>query len=161
MSVGYRNQEVSLRSQFNAVQNANKVDYDAMWKIIQEVAEVPTQYSDDFKNAYSSILASGSGTSQNTIRGLFATATGMRAPQLDSSLYRKVQDTIEAERTKFANAQISLLDIKRQHDQLRLSWPASIFIGGVTPLEAKLVTSTRTEQSFETGRDDNVGVYKK
>jgi hypothetical protein len=160
-NISYRNQEVALRSKFNATQSSNKVNYDAMWKIISGVAEVPQQYSQDFKDAYSSILASGSNTSNNSIRGLFATAAGMKVPELNPSLYAKVQNVIEAERTKFANNQRELLDIKREHDKLCQSFPGSLFLGGVTPLEAKLVTSTRTEKSFDTGVDDDASVFKK
>ena len=160
-SISYRNQEIALRSRFEATQNSNKVNYDAMWKIISGVAEVPQQYSKDFKDAYSSILASGANTSNNSIRGLFATATGMKVPELNPGLYAKVQNVIEAERTKFANNQRELLDIKREHDKLRQSIPASWFIGSTAPLEAKLVTSTRTEKSFDTGVDDDASVFKK
>lgn len=159
--IGVRNTEATLRAQFVAVQNANKVDYDAMWKIISSTAEVPTQYSNDFKDAYSTIIASGQNTDSNSVKSLFAVATGMRPPQLDSSLYRKVQDVIESERTKFANSQKQQLDVKREHDKLRTTFPSSLFVGGVAPLEVKLVTSSKTEKAFETGKDDDVSIYNK
>lgn len=158
-SISLNNREAALRAQFNAKQQASTVDYDAMWKIISQTAQVPKQYSADFKDAYSGIIQSGSGTDSNAVRSLFAVATGMKPPVLDSSLYRKVQDVIESERTKFANTQKSLLDIKREHDSLRTTWPGTMFVH-TTPLEVKLVTSTKTQKAFETGVDDDTNLFK-
>lgn len=158
--ISVRNAEASLRAQFEAVQKANTVDHDAMWKIIAQTAEVPQQYSKDFKDAYTSILSAGGPSSQSAVKNLFAVAAGMKVPQLDSSIYRKVQDVVESERTKFANAQKQLLDVKREHDKLRTTWPGSMFVGSATPLEVKLVTSSRTDKAFETGKDDSVGLFK-
>ena len=158
--VGARNTEAALRATHQAVQKGNTVDYDAMWKIISQTAQVPKQYSEDFKNAYSSILASGGPANQSTVKNLFAVASGMKVPELDSSLYRKVQDVIESERTKFANAQKQLLDIEREHTKLRTTFPSNLFVGDVKPLESKLVTSTKTDKAFETGKDDETDLFK-
>lgn len=159
--IGVRNAEAGLRAQFSAVQKANTVDYDAMWKIISQTAQVPQQYSEDFKSAYTSILSAGGPSNDSAVKNLFAVAAGMRVPQLDASIYRKVQDVVESERTKFANAQKQLLDIKREHDKLRTTFPGYLFVGGATPLEAKLVTSSKTEKAFETGKDDDTKVFAK
>ena len=159
--IGVRNQEATLRANFTAIQTGNKVDYDAMWKIINQTSQVPTQYSKDFTEAYSKILQSSGGTDQNAVRNLFAVATGMKVPQLDSSLYRKVQDVIESQRTKFANAQKSQLAIKAEHDILRTTWPGSLFVGNLPPLVVQVVTSTRTENAFETGKDNDVNLFNK
>jgi hypothetical protein len=159
--VSIRNEEASLRAQFAAVQSANTVDYDAMWKIIGQTAQVPAQYSKDFRDAYTSILSGNGAADNGTVRNLFAVAAGMRPPQLDPSIYRKVQDVIESERTKFANAQKQLLDIKREHDRLRTTFPGSMFVGAAAPLEAKLVTSSRTEKAFDSGKDDDTDLFGK
>lgn len=161
MGIGVRNTEAGLRAQFNAKQEGNKSGYDAMYKIINQTAQVPEQYSQDFKDAYSAVLdaGAGSGTDQNAVRNLFAVATGMRVPQLDSSLYRKVQDVVESQRTLFNRIQLELLDIKREHDTLRTTVPGKWFVGGVEELRAKIVTSTKTERAFETGKDDDVNLF--
>ena len=157
--IGYRNRAAELKQQFVAVEQGNKVDYDAMWKIISQTAQVPSQYSSDFQKAYSAIIASGSGTDKNAVSNLFAVATGMKVPQLDSSLYRKVQDVIESERTKFANAQKQAADIAREYNTLVDTFPGSFFIGDHTHLEVKLVTSDRTEKAFETGKDNETNLF--
>lgn len=157
--IGYRNREASLRATFNNTMTANRVDYDAAWKIIAQTSQVPTKYSEDFQRAYTAIVAAGGNTDQNAVKNLFAVATGMRPPQLDSSLYRKVQDEVDAQRTKFANAQKDALAIKNEHDTLRTTWPGTWFVGSAKPLEMQTVTSTRTDRAFETGKDDQVDLF--
>lgn len=157
--VSYRNRERELRNSFNAIVNSNKVDYDAMWKIIGQVSQVPKEYSKDFKDAYTSMITSQKNADQSSIQNLMVVALGMKPPQLDPSLYRKIQDTVESQRMSFAYAQKQQLDIKREHDNLRTTFPSSMFVGGVSPLEIKLVTSEKTEKSFETGKDDDISLF--
>ena len=157
--IGCRNKEASLRADFNAVMTGNKVDYDAMWKIINQTSQVSEQYSKDFKDTYTAIISSPT-FDANQAKSMFAmVAAGVRAPQLDSALWRKVQDTIESERTKFANSQKSALAIKAEHDTLRTTWPGSLFVGDAKPLEVQLVTSDKTNQAFQSGTDNNVDLY--
>jgi hypothetical protein len=159
--IGYRNEAVRLETRFNALNDSvNKIDYDRMLKTINQVAQVPTQYSEDFKQAYTSILAAGDKTDSNAVRNMFAMATGMKPPQLDSSLYRKVQDVVESERARFAETQRQATDVKREYDTLCSTWPGSLFVHQKT-LTVKLVTSTKTERAFETGKDDDTKLFRK
>lgn len=151
--LGYRNREATLRSQFSAVMAGNKVDYDAMWKIITENFQVAQVERETFANTYEKIVKTNDAQSGQTVPGLLL-AVGLRPPQVDSALYRKVQDEISSQRTKFSNAQKDALDIKREHDTLRTTWPGSMFVGDRAALVVQLVTSTRTEKAFETGKDD-------
>lgn len=155
-----RNLHESNVATFNAIQSSNKVDYDSMWKIISQSAQVPKQYSSDFTKAYSAILH-GTGDTKEAVNSLFVAGIGMKPPQLDSSLYKELQQQIEAQRLKFENAQKNLLDVKREDDKLRTTFPGNLYLGNVAPLEAQLVTSTRTEQSFATGKDDSIQVFEK
>ena len=162
MSISYTNREAELRSLYTNSLYKNEAGYDAMWKIINQTSQVPKQYSQDFKDAYTSMLSAGNGTDgSSAMKNLFAVASGMNPPKLDSSLYRKVQDVIESERTKFLNAQNDVLAIKNEHDILRTTFPGKLFVGNVKPLPKVIVTSTKTNEAFQTGRDDDVELFKK
>lgn len=157
--ISYRNREKTLRANFVGVISSNKADFDAMWKIINQSSQVPEKYSEDFTKAYSTILASGKGTDQNAVKNLFAVATGMKMPQLDPSMYKEVQRVIESGRIRFANDQRMAAAMKAEHDALRTTWPGSMFLGNVKPLDLQLVTSTKTEEAFKTGKDDDTSLY--
>jgi hypothetical protein len=54
-----------------------------------------------------------------------------------------------------------LRDIKLQHDNLRLKFPTKIFVGGKPALDITLVTSTKTEDIFQQGKEDNINISGK
>jgi hypothetical protein len=153
--IGYRNKEATLRASFTAIQGENKADYDAMWKIIKESFNVAETERATFEKAYTSIMNRPANSNDQPLPGMLL-AMGVNPPKIDSGLYKKVQNAIEGQRTNFANDQKQMLDIKREHDTLRTTFPGSIFLGNVKELEIKLVTSTRTENAFSTGKDDEV-----
>lgn len=159
MFITYSNQEVELSTQFSAQQKANTVIYDKVWKTLQQKAGVADQSADAFKNIYSSIMdARYEGKNQ-----ILMNWVQEQNPTFDMSMYKDLSLSIEANRAEFANVQQKLIDIKREHDVLRLKIPSSIFLSlkGVKELQMQLVTSTRTEKAFDTGVDDDVSLFEK
>jgi len=159
MFITYSNQEVELSTQFSAQQKANTVIYDKVWKTLQQKAGVASQSADAFKNIYASIMdARYDGKDQVLMNWIQE-----QNPTFDMSLYKDLSLSIEANRAEFANVQQKLIDIKREHDNLRMKIPSSIFLSlkGVKELQMQIVTSTRTEKAFDTGRDDDVGLFEK
>lgn len=159
MFISYSNQEVDLSTQFSAQQKANAVIYDKVWKTLQQKAGVADQAADKFKEIYANIMdARYDGKDQVLMNWIQE-----QNPSFDMSLYKDLSMSIEAQRAEFANVQQKLIDIKREHDRLRLRIPSSIFlmIKGVKELQMQLVTSSRTEKAFETGVDDDVSLFEK
>lgn len=157
--VSYGNKEVALRTQFEAQQKANTVIYDKVWKVIQQKAGVSDQYADKFKEIYTEIMDARYGSGDGTLMKWIQESN----PQFDAGLYKDLSLAIESNRSEFSRVQQKLIDYKREHDNLRLMVPSSIFLGlkGVKELELKLVTSSKTERAFETGKDDDVELFKK
>ena len=154
MNMSYGNRHASLKAQYSAAIDGMKIDHDTMWKIIQENFEVAETERTTFAEAYEKMIKAGAGQpDQKSVSGMLL-AIGLRPPQADSALYRKVQDAISAERTKFANSQKSARLIKQEHDTLRTTAPGSWFVGDEVAFEEVVITSTRTEEVFKTGKDD-------
>lgn len=153
------NQEVDLRVAVEAKQEANKASFDTVWKILQNKAGVVSQYKDDFKDIWPAL-----------IEGRYKSGGGLmkwvqeRNPNFDSSLYKDLMASVEAERKEFLRDQKQLIDLNREHNQL-CKRPVSGFIlrtfGDATPIEITVVTSSRTEESFESGQDNDVDLFKK
>lgn len=80
-------------------------------------------------------------------------------PDFDAALYRDVANSIESERHRFLEAQRLLLDIKREHDNLRQQFPSSVLVGGRPALEIEIITSSRTTDVYETGSEDDVTIF--
>ena len=159
MYVTTSNTEISLRTQAAAQQTKNEVIYDKVWKVIQQVAGVAMEYKSAFKDIYHDVMAERyQGDSKQA--PLFKWIQEQQ-PNFSPEMYLKVDDAIQAERAEFAMVQARLLDIKREHQNLRKQFPSCIFVGGRTELDIKIVTSTKTEKTFATGKEDDVNLFAK
>jgi hypothetical protein len=153
--IGLSNQEVQLRQQVVAQQQNNQVVFDTTWKIIQQDAQVADQYKDAFAKIYPDLMNARYGKGDGTLMKWIQESN----PNFDTSLYNKVATAIEAQRTNFANEQKKLIDLKREHDTLCMTFPGSIFLGSKQDIKIDVVTSTTTEQAFATHKEDNVKVF--
>lgn len=160
VSISVSNQEVSLRNQVKAQQENLKVVFDATWKVIQQQAEVADQYKDAFAKIYPALMEGRYGDSKKERKTLLSFITESN-PNFDVKLYEKVSTSIEAQRINFANEQKKLLDLKREHDTLRQTFPGSLILSGRPEIELHLVTSTKTDEAFSAGKDDDVKLFKK
>lgn len=157
--VVYNNREVRLRNDITASQNANQVVYDRVWKVIQQQAGVTDKYSEDFRKIYREIMDARNPTGQGTLVKFITEAN----PNFDSSIFRTLMTSIEGNRRDFEMAQRTLLDKKREHDNLLGTFPASLYMAilGRQPINVTLVTSDRTEEAFRSGKDNNLDLFPK
>jgi hypothetical protein len=156
--VGYYNREQSLRNQFQAQEKANEVVFDQVWKTISQQAQVADGYKDAFRSVWAEIVKGTGGQAGQATLAVFVNRIN---PQFDAKLYLKLMNTVEGQRKEFANNQKKLIDLKREHDDLRTRFPSSLFVGGKPELELHLVTSDRTDEAFRTGRDNDTSLTGK
>ena len=159
MGISTSNHEIGLRNQAAAQQKANEVVYDKVWKVIQQIAGVAEQYKASFKDIYHDIMSERyQGDSKQA--PLFKWIQEQQ-PNFSPEMYLKIDDAIQGERAEFAMVQKRLLDIKREHDNLLQQFPSSLFVGGRTHLDIKIVTSTKTDKTFASQKEDDVDLFKK
>jgi hypothetical protein len=157
--VGTINSEARLRNQFEAQEKANEVIFDNVWKTISQQAQVTDAYKDGFKEVWTSIVSQQNEGQRNATMSAFISK--INPGKFSSALFSKLMNTIEAQRKEFTNNQRKLIDIKREHDNLRTTVPGCWIVGGKPELVLKLVTSGRTNDAFESGRDEDTDVFKR
>lgn len=158
--LGFYNQEVTLRTQYEAKIDANKADFDNVWKTISQVAQVPAKYKEDFEGVFTSYMQARQGG--NTGDGKLLAFLTEAVPQFDGQqLYAKVQTVVESKRESWTFRQKELRDIKREHDQLLRTFPGVIYNAflGRGELDVVLVTSSRTDEAFTSGKDEDVNLF--
>lgn len=157
--VQYSNTEIRLRNQIDAQQEANKTVFDQTWKIIQQQAGVASEYKDSFREVYGEIMQE---RYSNKRGGALFSWIHEHNPEFDSSLFAKVMSSIEVQRTQFTAVQKRLIDLKREHDDMLEVFPSSLFlaVAGRQPVNIQIVTSTKTEETFKTGTEDDVDLFK-
>lgn len=147
------NREVRYRNEFSAQIKANETNYDNMWKTLQEKYQI----TDTYKEAVKGVIKE---SAEGRKGGLLFKSIQESVPGLSVDIYKDMMATIEGKRNSFESHQKKLIDIKREHDNLRMTAPSSFILSSVNPLELKLVTSTRTNNAFESGVDNDVGFKK-
>jgi hypothetical protein len=158
VAVGWNNQAIELESSFEAQVKANESTYDKMWKVISKKANVANKYSEDFKSSFSSIMQGRYGESQNRQQAMFNWIKEQN-PSFDASLLKGLSASIEGLHNEFDMAQKRMISIKQSHQNLRKKFPSSLIVGSRDELVLKMVTSTRTDKVFKSGKDDDVSVF--
>lgn len=146
--IHYNNRAVELENRFKPAIQKVQGTFDNVWRIIEGKAHV----SEKYKNGVRELLEA---QQKGREGGSLMKSVQEALPGLDPSLYRDVSNAIESQRTGFLNAEVEVLAIKQEHDNLRMQMPSSFFVSGHPELVYKVITSSRTEKVFETGKDES------
>jgi len=157
--IGVCNNEARLRNQIEAKQKDNTNEYDGMWKKISQVAQV----TDAQKNALKEIFVEHAQARSTGGGGSLMKWVQESVPHVDTSTFNNLMNIITASRDSFVHRQKELLDLKREHDNLLSVIPGGILLSalGRQKIDVTIVTSSRTEAAFKTGKDDDVNVFNK
>lgn len=151
------NSEVSLKNAINSKKQDQEVTFDNMWKILSEKAQVADQYKTAFKEIYPQLIEGRYSGGDGTLMKWITESN----PTFDVSLYKDLMSSIEAERNAFLTTQRQLIDLKREHDNLRTKWPSKWFINNdVAEIVIQIVSSTHSKEVIKTGKDDDVDLFK-
>ena len=150
------NREARLREVVYAEQTVCKNHFDKMWKILQEQADVASEYKDAFIEAFPKIMEERYGNKES---GALLNFVKESNPNFDVSLYSTLQKSIASERTEFAMHQDKLIDKNREHRTLLRTKPTSFFFSDADTIHITIVTSARTNAAFTTGEDNDVDLF--
>ncbi len=156
MWVSAHNNEVRLRNAITAKQEDNKNQFDNMFKKISQVAQVTQKDRDSLAKIFVDHAKARTTSSNAAIMKWIQESV----PKVDSTTFKNLQNIITASRNSWTMSQREILDLKREHDNVLTTFPSSMFVGSRPNIKVTIVTSTRTEESFETGKDDNTDLFK-
>jgi len=155
------NTEARLRTSIEAKQKDNTSEFDNMWKKISQVAQIPEQKKNALMSIFNSHAESRSGGQSG---GSLALWIKESVPNVDLKVFDNLQNIIIAARDRWTMRQKELIDLERERTQMFRTIPSNIYlaIAGRQESDVKIVviTSSRTEKTFETGKDDDVKLFK-
>lgn len=149
--VSINNNCVSYEQRVQKQYAQNKNVYDNYFKKVKEVSQVPDMYINGLKEVFSIAMKGRYG--EEGAKAVFQWIQEHN-PQVDSSIYKKIQDIIEAGRNEFTASQRTLLDIKREYETYIGRFPASaaarwLRYPKIDLNKYDIVTSDKTEREFE------------
>lgn len=160
MGISFHNNEVTLRNLIVNKQTDNKNEMDAMWKNISQVAQVADKDRASLMELFNGYAQgrTGTGDGQAVMKWIKEAV-----PQIDNRTFINLQNVIVSQRDGFKFRQKEILDYKREHDNLITTFPNMVFasILGRNKIDVVIVTSTRTEDAFKSGKDDDVKLFNK
>ena len=148
--ISMSNNNARLTNLFEAKQKESKTIHSEMWQTVKEIGGVTDAYASKFDSIYTHIMDARYSKGDGSLMK-FVTESN---PTFDTRLYEKLANVIEEKRIKFNGIQKELLDIDRAHNDLITTFPGTLFLSGAPRFNVQIVTSSRTEKAFESGKDD-------
>jgi hypothetical protein len=160
MMVSYKNREVGLFNQIKAKNKDNTSEFDNMWKKIAQSAEITTEAKNALKEIF--VEHAEARSSGQPGGGSLATWIKESVPTVapDSMPFKNLMNIITAARDRWTARQKELIDYKREYDNLVQKIPSCWFVTDRKP-EITIITSSKTEKTFATGKDDDIGLFGK
>ena len=176
IAINTYNTTVSQEEGITAVYRDSMLEYDKFWKTVSETAQVPAQYKEDFREV---MLAEVDARYEG--KDPMMLFVQEKNASLSPDLYQQVQQVIEAGRIQFTESQQTLNDRQRRYrthiktfpNNLVVSFlgfPSEICVRGscgdydpqsdidgdglITVMDYKIVTSGRTLEVFQSGKED-------
>lgn len=152
------NQEASLKVLYDAKVKDNQSEFDNMWKKISQTAEIPDKQKDAFKEVF--VEYAKARTSSNA--GSVMNWVQENNPAIDLSIYNQILNIVTASRDGWTMRQKELVDISRQYNNNLAIFPRNLMLKlcGFQVVDPQIITSSRTEKAFESGKDDDVSLFQ-
>jgi len=158
MYMSCHNKEVGLRNAITAKQRDNTSEFDNMVKIICQTAQVTDAQKNALKEIFVAHAEARGGVSKGGANPLM-TWLQESVPHVDTTTFNNLQNIITASRDSWTMRQKELLDLSREHNKALTLFPSSLFVGGRPKIDVQIITSSRTEETFKTGKDDDTTVF--
>lgn len=157
--ISFANQGNRLEVAIKAKYADNENVYASGTQKIVEIAQVPAMYVEDIAKVTTAAISGRYGADGS--KAVFQMLKEQN-PQLDASMYKKIQQVIESFRDEFKNSQTALLDQCRNYETLRGNVWSGLWLGfaGYPKMDitkmCTIVSTDKAAKTFETKRDSGV-----
>ena len=157
--VSIYNDQARLKNLYEMKIKSNEAEFDNMWKKLQQTAQIPDAQKEAFKDVFTSYAKARTVEGQGRVMAWVKEAI----PNYNGKIFTKLMNIVIGSRDGWTSRQNELVDIARQYNANLVVFPKNILlpIFGFAKIDPKIITSSRTEETFKTGKDDDVTLFPK
>lgn len=145
------NGEVRLKNTYLAKKKHIETAHDTMWKTISQKYKISEDYRETFISGLKAVAQGREGGS------LFKMNTESNSQLgLSTDVFNSMMATIEGQRSILKREQDTLADMWRAHCTFCKIYPNVFIIGDKVMPEPIMITSSKTQNAVETGKDDDI-----
>jgi hypothetical protein len=147
-----RSREIDLRRAYVANEKAIQTSHDNMWKTISQKYQIGNEWKEGFIKTINAVVEGRKG-------GMLFKNVQENMQGLPDNVTREVMATIEGKRDMLMRQMNTGVDKAREHNALVEKWnipPFSMFLASTEMIDAKIITSGRTSEAWESGQDNSV-----
>jgi len=154
--IGMYNTQAQMLNHYTMKVKDNSSEFDNMYKKIAQVANVGDMYKNGLKKVLSSYVGGRKAESDKLLMNWIKEAV----PTFDASVYKNIQNVVLISRDGWTMRQKELVAIAEQYNATMVVFPGNFVLKfmGFSILDPKVITSSKTEKAFETGKDDDVSL---
>lgn len=155
-ALSWHNTANGIYNQYEMKIKSNSGEFDNLWKKIKQSSQVPEQKKEAFKEIFNSYAGSRSTGGDKQVMTWVKEAV----PAVDLKIYDQLMNIITGSRDTWTMKQTELVSIAEQYNAMLVTQPKGLVLGffGHKKIDPKIITSTRTEETFASGLDDNVSL---
>lgn len=144
---------MQINDRIEAQLSSNKSAYDNMWKSFVEMTQVTDLQAEDFKEVYQGLI-----DARYDDPNVLFKMVQEQNPQLDTSVYKQLQQKIESGRKEFNNNQKTIADQVREYNGYIRRHFIMTAVSGLQQKDADeyMVLSDQTNGAFDSGKDGAV-----
>lgn len=156
--IKYANMGTKMEQQLIAEYDKNKTTLNAYTMRVQEMAQVPDMYVEDLQKIVQATFEGRYG--EDGSQAVFQLIREQNL-QFDSSLYTRLQQTMEAGRAEFKHSQDKMIDVKRMYEtSLGYVWSGFwLRLAGFPKTDLsmfKVIVADEVQVKFATGKDSAI-----
>lgn len=152
------NDQASLKNHYEMKIKDNESEFDNMWKQISQSSQI----ADSNKNAFKEVFTAWATGSTPQEGGKMMLWIKQAAPNTKGlySIYKQVMNIMTGKRDGFTMRQKELVAIAEVYNGNLVTMPKGFFLKlfGFQHIDPLVVTSSRTDNAFKSGKDDDVSL---
>jgi hypothetical protein len=156
----FYNREADLRTEFEMKMEKRTAFYDKMWKTIAQKSQIALKNDSSFQKNVNVIMEGRKDAGDVFMKWVQESNPNANYDQV-SALYQDLSRSVEAQRDGFFIVETEIMGVVQEHTRYLRRFPnniyAKMFHRGF--LQYDPITSSRTDNVIETGKDDDIKVF--